>query len=307
MGVRAAIINAALAEIQKQQGVPGPEGPISQRPGKTFMEDGRYVRGGYKRLQQIFASAYEGAIANTDPAFKESQKSGAWPGGQSWCGIFATSVWRTAGVFAKWKSAVGPVGGGVTKIEFWNFGDISGIAVGSRTAENTWLEPGDMGVIAKNAHHFIIVGISSDRKLLHTVEGNTDYQELSERRDRKVSDLVAMFKVTSETRFPSKVFSRPSALPAATFTALAGKWSVDTGSGTSWYYSIGKDKSVSWAYEPDGKDGSGKLLSAGGGMLKLAWQDGTVDLWDVSSVSSGAASGFYYWGGSTVKLTATKI
>jgi hypothetical protein len=130
--------------------------------------------------------------------------------------------------------------------------------------------------------------------------------ELSENRSRKVSDLVATFKVTSETRFPTKVFSKPTGLPAATFAALVGKWTVTTASGNPYYYNIGKDKTVTWAVEPEGNDGGGKLLSAGGGMLEMAWTDGSIDLWDVTSVASGAATGFYYYADDTIRLTAVK-
>jgi hypothetical protein len=84
----------------------------------------------------------------------------------AWCGVFATSVLRFAGLDVYWDFAkYGSKGGGmVTKA----------LGVGYLSAKTHLddLSPGDVAVIPDNTHHFIVMDTFSDDTLL-CIEGNT--------------------------------------------------------------------------------------------------------------------------------------
>lgn len=103
--------------------------------------------------------------------------NGDW-NGLHWCGIFATWVLRQAGVQVKWiniKGITEQSSGQVAK----EFGGKS-------------IQPGDVCVIAKNSHHFIITDVTGNS--LKTIAGNSFFQEVAHE-DHSVSEIVATYRI----------------------------------------------------------------------------------------------------------------
>jgi hypothetical protein len=302
-GLRATIVAAAQAEVAKQSNPPGPNGPVGQLPGQQFKDtNGKLVRGGYARLQQIYTEAIANFDRQNDASFKATDNTK--PLGKDWCGIFAVSVLHRSGVDINWNlNTGGPSGNGFRPLHFWVRKDISAIPTSLRSAENVYLEPGDLVAIPENNHHFLVVGIDADRKTLRTVEGNTSYQQISTN-TRKVSALTSIYKLTSDTKFPAAVFDAVRELPAG--VAVVGNWEV-TVSGSTYHYRFAKNHTVTWASSPDGNDGSGLWHAAGGGLLRVAWTaSGSLELWDLSGGESNVTGKYYFHADPVVRLTASK-
>ena len=202
-GLRATIVAAAQAEVAKQSNPPGPNGPVGQLPGQQFKDtNGKLVRGGYARLQQIYTDAIANFDRQNDASFKATDNTK--PLGKDWCGIFAVSVLHRSGVDINWNlNTGGPSGNGFRPLYFWVRKDISAIPTSQRSAENVYLEAGDLVAIPENNHHFLVVGIDADRKTLRTVEGNTSYQQISAN-TRKLSTLTSIYKLTRRHQVPCR-------------------------------------------------------------------------------------------------------
>jgi hypothetical protein len=85
-----------------------------------------------------------------------------------WCGIFATMVLKRAGVDVKWSLVAGRMNGDKSQIEY--------LEARNNLAK---LRPGDVAVIPKANHHFIVIDNLADWEgspLLITIEGNTPGQ-----------------------------------------------------------------------------------------------------------------------------------
>jgi len=302
-GLRATIIAAAQAEVAKQATAPGPSGPVGQLAGQQFIDtNGKKVRGGYARLQQIYTDAIVNFNQQNDATFKATDNTK--PLNRDWCGIFAVSVLNRSGVDINWNLGSGkPSGNGFVPLYFWVRQDIKPIAQSQRSAENVYLEPGDMVAIPEANHHFLVVGIDADRKTLRTVEGNTDYQQISAS-TKKVSQLTTVYKLTAETKFPAAVFEAVRALPAG--VEVVGNWQV-TVSGSTYHYTFARNNTVTWGSAPGGKDGAGLWHAAGGGLLRLTWTaSGSLELWDLSGGASNVTGTYYFHADPVVRLTARK-
>jgi hypothetical protein len=304
--LRDKIVKALQDELKKQDGDPGPDGPVSQRPAKRFQEGGTEVRGGWRRLRDIYADAVKNFSQGDDPSFKAAL--GGLPLDRSWCGIFAAHSLRTAGVTAQWDLSGGTmIGTGIKLLKIFQRDDTSRILVGDRTAENLYLEPGDVVTIeSKDNHHVTIVGIDSTRKNLDTIEGNTLYQEISAEH-RQVKIVTALYKVLADSKYPSSLFDATAAVPGVA-AALEGSWKVKSGANT-FFYKFAKNNTVDWGRSEGGKDGSGQWFSAGKSFIKMAWKSGSCELWDVTTgLSTSGQKGTSYQGGnSPVAVTADKI
>jgi hypothetical protein len=198
-------------------------------------------------------------------------------------------------------------------VQFWDWDDIGAVPVNERTAENIYLEPGDMAIIADRQHHFVVLEIGADRRSLLTMDANTSYGEINPSQTHKVAHLVSYWKPSiapGETRFPPSLFRVPSAstTPKAPLSALVGEWKVTTG-GVDYYYKFEKNKTVTWSTTRGGNEGAGRVWSTGGGWAKVAWKSGTIELWNPSelAIGSGTVTGTYYYHANTTSLTATRL
>ncbi|MGH7461352.1 MAG: hypothetical protein ACREMA_10030 [Longimicrobiales bacterium] len=115
---------------------------------------------------------FKDAGAEQAPTLAEAEWSlknlgtGVMVGGQKkhWCGVFAAEVLRRAGVDARWTL----LGGG-----------IKGSGVSLRSGNQNML-PGDVAMIPKSNHHFIVTDVDYTGNKLWTVEGNTGNQYIRE-------------------------------------------------------------------------------------------------------------------------------
>lgn len=151
----------------------------------------------YKPTSDELISFFTDANTEQAPSSAKANKSlvaldvGCYVGGQvkHWCGIFACSVARNAGLSRlRWTLYSGQIlGPDVTKV--WGY---SGI------------QPGDIAIIPHASHHFIVTGTwttdedpnSSPQSLL-TVEGNTSGQRIKSGK-RAPSEIVADYKITAD-------------------------------------------------------------------------------------------------------------
>ena len=147
---------------------------------KTLQDGGQTVRAGWKRLKQYFDEGVEGWSEQkwkdkaTYDGVRIPGRRIPQPGtsGVSWCGIFATWVARSAGIETQWRMGLGPSG---LKLHY------------ARDCK-----PGDIAVMAKNVHHFIIAGPISDTVL--TINGNSDNQSIQVK-PRPLSSVVYFYSV----------------------------------------------------------------------------------------------------------------
>ncbi|MBS0455476.1 MAG: hypothetical protein JSS14_29600 [Proteobacteria bacterium] len=155
-----------------------PESAVSDL--KTIRDGNETVRAGWKRLKQYFDEGVEGWSEQkwkdkaTYDGVRIPGRRVPQPGtqGVSWCGIFATWVARTAGAKTQWRNGVGPTG---LKLNF------------SRNCR-----PGDIAVMAKNVHHFIVASALADEII--TINGNSDNQCILVK-PRPLSSVVYFYSV----------------------------------------------------------------------------------------------------------------
>jgi hypothetical protein len=307
-GIRTRIVNAARDELNQQSGTLGPLGPISQHWLKTLpAEKGSPVRGGWQRLSNIFMDAVQGFASPNDPSFKNAMNG--LPMGKSWCGIFATHVLRSASMDAKWTLVSGTMfGGDVRRLLTWTRDDLKNIPSTGRSAENLYIEPGDVVTLTgATNHHCVVVGIDATRKRFDTIEGNTEFQEIRAG-NHAMSSVTSIYKVVKETKFPRLIFEGIRTVPPAFLSALVGTWKVTNGANT-WYYTFSSTHKVDWGSSPHVKEGSGLWSATGATYIKIAWQpSGSIELWDWNSGSRGAGVPiiYFYKGDPAVQMTATK-
>jgi hypothetical protein len=142
---------------------------------------GAYYESGYGEWRvwpEELISFFKVAGCEQVPTEQEAKRSmqlstGAYVGGQirHWCGIFACYVWRRyGGVDAKWTLHGGKIG---------PLGDKVRLRWGRQG-----LRPGDIAIIPRAQHHFIIGGVNGTD--LWTIEGNTSNQKIVVR-ERKLN------------------------------------------------------------------------------------------------------------------------
>ena len=132
--------------------------------------------GEWKPRPQELVDIFKDAGAEQAPSLSEAKWSlsnlstGVKVGGQvkHWCGVLAAEVLRRAGVDARWTLLGGRIKGpGVTY-----------------RPGNSGIKPGDVALIRRANHHFIVVSVDYSRNKLWTVEGNTAGQLIRERTRR---------------------------------------------------------------------------------------------------------------------------
>ena len=94
------------------------------------------------------------------------QENGMKIGGQTkhWCGIFAVSALKSAGLDIRWTlvkdEMVGPVG----QVEF--------------ESGKNGIQPDDIAIIHTGEHHFIITDVQIEGNVIRSVDGNTSRQKI---------------------------------------------------------------------------------------------------------------------------------
>lgn len=133
--------------------------------------------GEYKPTPEELISFFEGAGTESQPSLKDAKAALAAGGtgvkiyGQTkhWCGIFACSVLRQAGVDATWSLMNGRITGkGVTSP-----------ALPHAYPIRSWsheMRPGDIAIIRRYNHHFIVTDVDYAANQVYCVEGNTKGQ-----------------------------------------------------------------------------------------------------------------------------------
>lgn len=157
--VRRQIIAAALGEV----------GVVSDLGGKHGMKKG------WEHLKRYFDEASDwgpDCFAMGKWVKDGIQKAGRNPPGAEWCGIFASWCCVQGGVTARWKFGVGPV-------PLQAHYDVQNI------------EPGDIGVIARFVHHFIIT--RRDGNTLECVNGNSAHHGIT-KGTRDISTIRYYYK-----------------------------------------------------------------------------------------------------------------
>lgn len=103
--------------------------------------------------------------AEAEKSLKES--TGVWIGSSKkhWCGIFCCAILRDAGVNARWTLKGGKIVGDGVKLTWGRPG----------------IQPGDVAMINKSNHHFLILGVDEKAKRYTTLEGNTAGQMVRKR------------------------------------------------------------------------------------------------------------------------------
>jgi hypothetical protein len=149
----------------------------------------------YKPTPDELISFFTDAKTEQAPSAGEANKSlatldvGCYVGGQvkHWCGIFACSVARNAGLDRiRWTLRNGEILGPDDQIKkVWG---------------NSGIQPGDIAVIPHASHHFIVTGTwsadedpNSSPQFL-TVEGNTSGQRIKSSK-RNPSEITAYYKI----------------------------------------------------------------------------------------------------------------
>jgi hypothetical protein len=151
----------------------------------------------YKPTPDELVSFFADAKTEQAPSWDEANKSlvtldgGYYVGGQvkHWCGVFACSVARNAGLGGlRWTLYSGEILGHEVK-KVWGY---SGI------------QPGDIAIIPHASHHFIVTGTwtvdedpCSSPQFLLTVEGNTSGQRIKSSK-RDPSQVVAYYKIMAD-------------------------------------------------------------------------------------------------------------
>jgi hypothetical protein len=133
--------------------------------------------GEYKPSAEELRSFFVDAGAEDAPPLANAEKALAAGGTgvklsngekRHWCGIFATAVLRDAGVDCHWTLFGGKVKGK----------GVSGALPHSYPARPTSqeLRPGDIAIIRRSQHHFIVTDVDYANNQVYCVEGNTSGQ-----------------------------------------------------------------------------------------------------------------------------------
>lgn len=125
------------------------------------------------------------------PTLNEATKSlttlsnGCYLGGtkssniRHWCGIFACACYVEAGLGCRWTLLGGTIknktGVGITKV--WG---------------RTGIRPGDIAIISKASHHFIITDVRGTT--VDSIDGNSTGNMIRTIKNKPVSDIIAYYR-----------------------------------------------------------------------------------------------------------------
>ncbi|MEQ9668107.1 hypothetical protein [Coleofasciculus sp. G2-EDA-02] len=136
------------------------------------------VRVGYQRIAEYFATAL-GDPSYLDPSSPNHKQVKHKIAGNVYEGKDATGKTKTrhtndilpewCGIFVLWAFKSAGFGVGV-----WEYGTSIPHIAGFKPVAKTEVKPGDVGMVTRKSHQFIVVKINSDGDTLTTVEGNTD-------------------------------------------------------------------------------------------------------------------------------------
>lgn len=164
----------------------------------------RLVKGkryGADKLRQVFTEACEAPPSWTPQNLAALETPGMWlaksgRGGTTdslqaihWCGIFATFVLRRVGLNVKWRSNVGIVSHG--SVQFFvqknSFVPKDGF-------DRAAFAPGDVCVIPKANHHFIVIEAPPGGDTLRCIAGNGNKQQI-EWQDHSRQSIVTHYSL----------------------------------------------------------------------------------------------------------------
>lgn len=141
--------------------------------------------GEWKPSAQDLGDFFKYAGAEAWPSIKEAQDALLYRDTRvkvngavkHWCGVFGCYVMRQAGLtIADWTL----YGGKIKNIQ---------IVWGSNG-----MQPGDLAMIEKGNHHFIVTDVDYSTKTMSTVEGNTSGQYIRAR-TRKTTEPYAYYRI----------------------------------------------------------------------------------------------------------------
>lgn len=166
--LRAKIIELAMAEA-----TPAP-GKVTDR--MTVIDAGQTCRKGWDRLKQYIEETvvtWTPAHWNNADNWNGLRTPGKRVSGLHWCGIFSCFILKQAGLTAQWH-----LGQGIKPVpKIWGYKGV---------------QPGDIGIIAHQAHHFVITEVGADK--VTSVNGNSDWQSILVK-SWPLRDIVAYHKV----------------------------------------------------------------------------------------------------------------
>jgi hypothetical protein len=139
---------------------------------------------------------------NLRPPLNGKDSQGRW-NGVHWCGIFACWVLKQAGFDVRWASGQKvPTSKAGIRNGILDSDEPTGPTRGLVFKDTTMklqknIKPGDVCVIPKNAHHFIILEPPTPQGNLLTLAGNSDWQRVQEE-THKLNDVVATYRVSPD-------------------------------------------------------------------------------------------------------------
>jgi hypothetical protein len=138
-------------------------------------ETGRTTRPGWQQLLKYFHDAAPGLWS--DDVIKYNSQPGM-NGLPHWCGIFALWALRSSGMgVGTWK-----MGSGISAVS------------GIKPVSKQTVKVGDIGYLESAQHHFIVAGISADRKTIQTVDGNSGSDsEVTAGNTKQVANVAGFF------------------------------------------------------------------------------------------------------------------
>jgi hypothetical protein len=176
--LRSLIITLAI-----QEALAGPFGAVSDNDVEWDPVEKRFVRKGWKRLLAYFQEVLIDPLDWNNKAWLDLLKT---PGKKlaDWCGILATWILKRAGLPARWKLQKG----------------LQGLGSPVYDLRNPGIRPGDVCVIRRAWHHFVVVKADYARGLIVTVEGNASIKKPSDQnivmRVRKMSEVLCYYPLS---------------------------------------------------------------------------------------------------------------
>lgn len=137
----------------------------SQYADKGLGGDGNGFRVTAGELIYIFnQSGAERSPSQADANRSLTRSTGAYIGNEvkHWCGVFACTVLREAGIKARWTLFGGKMVGDGIRLVWGRAG----------------IQPGDVAIISDSEHHFLITKRDEKTKTFTTLEGNTTGQKI---------------------------------------------------------------------------------------------------------------------------------
>jgi hypothetical protein len=145
--------------------------------------------GTYKPTADELIGFFADAQCEQQPSLADAQKSlnrlggGCYVGGavKQWCGIFACAVLADSGIGVRWSMMSGkPVAteGAMGFRVHWG---------------NTGIRPGDIAVVQKYQHHFVVTDVDYQANVMSSVDGNQAGNTIHDVEGRSISKVYAYY------------------------------------------------------------------------------------------------------------------